>query len=213
MSYPILRRTLFPRIISRISSIHGLEHLPRRGPFIVAANHVSYLETVLLAILIVRHTRQRVYSLTKFPVWNFFNKLRMDEWLGMIPVHREPEKKGLSVDIGLIKLKQGHPIVIFPEGARAHGGRLLRGKTGVARLAFQSGVPVVPVGYLGPAVRTARETIRIYLHRARELQFHFGRPLKFPAPETVTRDHLEQATADVMQAIAALLGTTYDPQP
>ncbi|MFH1171900.1 MAG: lysophospholipid acyltransferase family protein [bacterium] len=205
MAYGFLRRSLIPKILRRIQ-VEGVERLPASGPFLLASNHVSYLEPILLSMLLIQRTGQRVYSLTKYPVWKFFHTLGLAEWLGMICVPRV-HREGVVEDT-LKKLRAGFPVIIFPEGTRSFDGTLGRAKTGIARLALRSGAPVVPVGYIGRPGRTTLDTFRNYFAHRKEIRIRIGEPRRY-AGVAETHEEYERITGDVMASIALLAGRTY----
>lgn len=201
-----LTRTILPHILRRIR-VEGIERLPEHGPFILASNHVSYLEPVLLAALTMRRTEQRVYSLTKQSVWTFFHALGLSEWLGMMPVFRSHPNRVL--DFAIDRLKRGFPVLIFPEGTRSWDGELGKGKTGVARLAFASGVPILPVGYTGTPTRTTIGSLREYFFPKKGfITIRIGEPLRFSVT-TESHEELERITTTVMRHIGDLLNKPY----
>lgn len=209
MAYAWLRRTIIPRVLAHLGSIEGTEYLPSHGPFILAANHVSYLEPVLLALLVVDRTRERVWSLTKYPIWLLFRVLGLANWLGMVPVY--PHEKGRSVAFALEKLRRGYPVLIFPEGTRSRDGKLLPAKTGAVRLALDSGAPVIPALYSGPPTRSTRETLRVFFRSSRSIRIRIGRPIRFePTTTPPTHDELVRMTTRVMDEIGRLQSVTHE---
>lgn len=210
MAYPIIRRTIVPWVLSKLGRIEGLEFLPARGPFIVVANHVSYAEPPIIATLIINRTRQRVYSLTKYGVWKLFRLFFLSDWLGMIPV--EPWQRDRCLEKARQKLKEGYPVLVFPEGTRTPDPTSLgKGKTGAARLALATGVPVVPIGYHGPnAPHPVASTVSFFKKR-RNMLLRIGPLLRFPLlqHEQVTADVLRATTTTIMNAISALCGKPY----
>lgn len=209
MAYTLLRTTLAPWFLHRLGTLEGVEHIPRTGPFIVAANHVSYIEPALIGALINWRTAQKVFSPTKESIYSIFQKFRLTNYLGMILVPKEDKSR--VVENCLIKLCEGFPVMIFPEGARSPAGTMSEARTGAARLALLSGAPVVPVGYRGPIGRTMVEAIRNILMRTKESRIRVGAPLTFSAngQPPITKELLTETTRTIMHAVAALAGTTY----
>ncbi len=209
MAFFITRRTVTPLARRHIGHIEGVENIPRQGPFLLAANHISYIEPSLLAMLAVERTGQRVWSLTKFSIWKTFSSFGMAGWLGMIPV--EPSNSHRCLETALAHLVDGDPVLIFPEGTRNTSAELLEGKTGVARLALRTGVPVVPIGYQGPPGATTSQSIWNFLRRGKEIVISVGTPLVFPKKEErlLTHEELRIATATIMRSIAHLSHRPY----
>lgn len=209
MAYALLRTTLTPWFLRRLGALEGIEHIPTKGPFILAGNHFSYIEPAVLGALINRRTKQKMYSPTKQSIYSIFKKFHLTEYLGMILVPRDD--KSHVVDQCLEKLRAGFPILIFPEGKRNPDGTMSEARTGVARLALRSGVPVIPVGVRGPSGRTMREALRNVLVRSKEVQISVGAPLTFHVETGTeeTKELLTETTRAIMHAVAALAGTAY----
>lgn len=210
MAYPVLRRTFFPLVTRAVRTVEGEEHIPRHGPFIVAANHVSYVEPAVLSALVILRTQQKVYALTKESIWKIFHALRLADWFGMVRV--DPHHRDQCLSACLAELQSGNPVLIFPEGTRNPGPALQRGKTGVARLALLSGAPVIPVGYEGPPGMTTLEAVRNTLFRPPSIRIRIGAPLHFQSVPTITSHaQLEQVTTTIMETLAQLCGKPYRP--
>jgi 1-acyl-sn-glycerol-3-phosphate acyltransferase len=138
---PLLKAIWRPHVV-------GLEHVPRTGPLILASNHLSFVDSVVIPAV----TPRPVSFLAKsdyFSGSGIKGRL-MKEWFeafGALPVDREDSKAALaSLDTALAVLAEGGAFGIYPEGTRSRDGRLYRGRTGVAQLALTSGAPIVPVG-------------------------------------------------------------------
>lgn len=209
MAYGVFRKTIIPILLRRLGSVEGVENIPARGPFLVAANHVSYIEPALISMLAIQRTGQKVYSLTKDGIWRFFRKLGMADRLGMVRL--DPEARERCVDDCVAKLHEGYPVVIFPEGTRNRSETLLRAKTGVARIALRSSVPVVPIGYRGPAGMTTAEAVRNALFSAKNIHIRVGQPMAFTqeAREPLTNELLHRVADTIMRRIAELAGSQY----
>ena len=157
MAYLLMRRTLIPIFLRRIR-VEGIEHVPQRGPYLVAANHQSYTDPVQIAFPLIVLRDQKAWFLTTEHVWRAFRKfggIWVLRWLGMIPIL--DSQKADSLEPARRELERGGVIGIFPEGARNKPSVnpdwervLLKGKTGAARLALMTGVPVVPAGLVAP---------------------------------------------------------------
>jgi 1-acyl-sn-glycerol-3-phosphate acyltransferase len=183
--------------------VTGLEHIPREGGAIIAANHVSFLDPLLLP-LVVPH--RRVMFLTKV---KYLDKPFLRWFLagaGVIPVATgDPRAVGESVAAAVEVVRSGRLVGIFPEGTRSPDGRLHRGKTGVARVAFESGAPVIPVGIIGTDLAFPRGA---RLPRPRSVRILFGPPITLANPDGKVRSaSLSRAATDqVMTAIRDLSG-------
>jgi 1-acyl-sn-glycerol-3-phosphate acyltransferase len=132
-------------------TVRGLEHVPSSGGVLLASNHLSFADSVVIPVVVPR----KVVFLAKS---DYFTGAGLRgvlsrawfEGLGMLPVDRDDKKAALaSLDTALHVLGRGEAFGIYPEGTRSRDGRLYRGRTGVAHLALTAGVPVVPVGLTG----------------------------------------------------------------
>ena len=165
---PLLRLLFRPRVT-------GLEHIPAEGGAILAANHVSFLDPLLLPLVV---PRRRVMFLAKVkyidkPLLHWF--LRS---VGVIPVATDDPAGAVAA--GVRAVRDGRLVGIFPEGTRSPDGRLRQGKTGVARIAIQAGVPVIPAGITGTDLAFPRGA---WLPRPRSVRISFGPPIRFPASQ------------------------------
>jgi 1-acyl-sn-glycerol-3-phosphate acyltransferase len=140
---PLLRAIWRPHVI-------GLENLPASGPLILASNHQSFIDSVVIPAV----TPRPVNFLAKsdyFEGRGIKGRL-IKEWFvtfGAMPVDRDDSRAAIaSLDTALGVLAEGGAFGIYPEGTRSRDGRLYRGRTGVAQLALTSGAPIVPVGLI-----------------------------------------------------------------
>ena len=190
--------------------VEGLDNLPDEGPVIVASNHLSFADSLVIPIVAPR----KVTFLAKAQYFNgtgvkgavsrgFFGGL------GMIPVDRDDTRAALaSLDIALDILSEGGAFGIYPEGTRSRDGRLYRGRTGVAHLALTSGAPVVPVGLTGTQ---DIQPVGSNLPRLAKVTVRFGEPLHFQQQYDgvpVGRARRE-VTDQVMNAIQKLSGQQF----
>lgn len=152
MLYQVLHRVVPPlaKLVWR-PTVHGLEHVPATGGVILASNHLSFVDSVVIPVIAPR----KVVFLAKSDYFEGpgVRGALTKAWfigLGMLPVDRDDTKAALaSLDVALEVLGRGEAFGIYPEGTRSRDGRLYRGRTGVAHLALTAGVPVVPVGLVG----------------------------------------------------------------
>ena len=132
-------------------TVSGLENVPATGGVILASNHLSFVDSVVIPVVVPR----KVVFLAKS---DYFEGPGLKgaatkawfEGLGMLPVDRDDTRAAVaSLDVALEVLGRGEAFGIYPEGTRSRDGRIYRGRTGVAHLALTAGVPVVPVGLVG----------------------------------------------------------------
>lgn len=193
---PALRLMFRPKVT-------GLENIPKEGGAILAANHVSFLDPLLVPLVV---PRRRVMFLTKT---KYIDKPFLHQFLsgaGVIPVvSDDPSAAGGAVPAGVRAVLDGRLLGIFPEGTRSRDGLMHRAKTGVARIAIQAGVPVIPVGVIGTDLAFPRGA---KLPRPRAVQIVFGKPIVFETAADVVKDPAaaRSATDQVMAAIRELSG-------
>ncbi len=191
-------------------TVEGLDNVPASGPVIVASNHVSFADSLVIPIVAPR----KVVFLAKqdyFTGTGVKGALQRG-WFsghGMIPVDRDDSKAALaSLDIALEVLGRGEAFGIYPEGTRSRDLRLYRGRTGVAHLALTSGAPVVPVGLVGTE---NLQPVGKRLPRLARVTVRFGEPLSFESRyDGVPPGRARREVTDViMDAIQQLSGQPF----
>ena len=126
--------------------VEGGGRLPQRGPAILAANHVSFFDSVVL-IMTLRRTLSFVGKVEYLDSWK---TRRVLPALGMIPVDRSDGRRAMAaLKIASEVLRGGNMFAIYPEGTRSQDGDLQAGHTGAAYLSMATGVPIVPTGIVG----------------------------------------------------------------
>jgi len=180
-------------------SVEGIESLPPRGPYIIAANHHNYLDGVVLAVAVPHPiaflVMPRVWRAT--PLHPLLHRR-----IGSIPLNLARPDVG-ALRKALATLQAGGVVGIFPEGPFSVRGRLERGLPGVALLALRAGVPVVPAGIRGTyEALTGR---RMYVPRRGPLAVRFGAPRRFAVGRAGGRAARDHGTRRIMDDIAALL--------
>lgn len=188
------------------AKIVGRKNVPKTGPVILASNHLSFIDSVVITLFAPRPVSflAKDSYFTGKGAKGFLSRTFF-RGIGAIPVTRGVGQAAQeALDAGLGLLHEGEAFAIYPEGTRSHDGRLYRGKTGVAWLALNAGVPVVPVALKGTdkvqpigskGIRLAKVTIQ------------FGEPLYLSRHGKADSGRARrQATDEVMDAIAALSG-------
>lgn len=168
-------------------TVQGRERVPARGAVLVASNHVSMLDAVFLWGAL----RRRAMAVAMAELWTWPVVGWVVRRLGHIPVvRRDPESGGRALDQAEWVLRHGGVLLIYPEGRCVRPGETEPYKPGVAKLAFATGVPVIPVGTSGTAdvlpLRTGGGRIRF--DRTRPVTLRFGAPLDpadFASPESL----------------------------
>jgi len=180
-----------------------LKRIPARGPLILVANHVNFLEIPLI------YTRMQpaspVTAFAKAETWDNPIMGRLFDLYGAIPIRRG-EADLTAIKQGLAALRQGHIVAVTPEGTRSNHGRLLPGHPGVVTLALLSKAPVLPVAHYG------HESYRRDFSRLQRPYFHVavGRTFLLDTHgEKVTSDIRQRMTDEIMCQLAALLPSQY----
>ena len=196
---PVLAVLFRPRV-------EGVHHVPRRGPAILACNHVSFLDWMFLPLVVrFRH----IAFLAKL---EYFTRPGLKGALqrffftatGQVPVDRtgtDGATAALRAASGL--LADGRLVGVFPEGTRSRDGRLYRGRTGVARLAAETGVPVIPCATVGVFDITPPGR---RLPRLRRIGVRFGPPRTWPVGTPASPAALRTWTDELMAEIGRLSG-------
>ena len=187
--------------------VEGLENVPEEGPVILAPNHLSFMDSLFMPLLVPRP----VVFLGKS---DYFDKWYMSwffKGVNVIPVRREGGEAGENaLNAGCEQLAKGRAIAIYPEGTRSPDGRLYRGKTGVARMAVRAGCPVVPIGIIG-SYDVQPHNKKIPRFRGVRVGVRFGRPLDFSRYQGKEGDRfvLRSITDEIMYELMLLTGQEY----
>lgn len=190
---PLLRLRFRPLVT-------GTEHIPQAGPVLLASNHLSGIDT----ILIPSFSPRKVQFLAKASLFEG----RLGGWffrqIGAIPVHREAGSAAqAALEAGREVLAAGQVFAVFPEGSRSRDGRLYRGRSGAAYLALETGATVVPVGLVG----TNRSLVDPHTRRPPRVEVRFGRPVPLADLAGLPAGRARrEATERIMDAIHALTG-------
>src|SRR5256885_3627146 len=158
--------------------VEGRENVPNHGPAIIASNHLSFSDSIFMPLMVKRKVTFVAKSeyFTGKGLKGFLTKMFF-VGTGTIPVDRSGGRAAqAAIDTGLRILREGKLFGIYPEGTRSPDGRLYRGKTGVARLALESGAPVIPVVMLNSD--EIQPTGRL-LPKIRRVRHRVGAPVDF----------------------------------
>lgn len=169
--------------------IKGKENMPKKGGFIIASNHLSYLDPPLIGFACPR----KLYYFAKislFKIKVFSNLIKI---LGAIPIEREGSP--LSLRKGLDILKNGEGIVIFPEGTRSKNGQIKEAKHGIGFLVAKSKVPIIPVKLIGSdkALPPNKKFIRL-----KKIKIIIGKPLYI---ENKNYEEISEIVMDVIKGL------------
>jgi 1-acyl-sn-glycerol-3-phosphate acyltransferase len=186
--------------------VEGREHVPRRGPVILASNHRSFLDSIFLPLVV----RRRVTFVAKAEYFDDPKTAWFFRGVGQIPIRREG---GSASERALASasevLQSGGVFAIYPEGTRTRDGYLHRGHTGVARLALRTGTPIVPVGLIG--TDEVQPVDKRMPNLFRRVTVRFGEAIDPERYGNLDSEHLalRQITDEVMYEIGQLSGYEY----
>ncbi|HUZ10710.1 MAG TPA: lysophospholipid acyltransferase family protein [Acidimicrobiales bacterium] len=213
MAYWVLKVVLTPvfRLAFRVR-VEGRHHVPRRGPAILAANHQAFCDSLFLPLAVAR----KVTYLAKAEYFDDRRSAWFFRAVGQIPIRRGGgplSERALAT--AREALGAGRVLALYPEGTRSTDEFVHRGRTGVARLAAECGVPIIPVGIEGT---TAVQPIgRRYLRPFRRVTIRFGPPIELERPSAPDaglrtdddRRGAREATDRLMREISRLSGRSY----
>jgi 1-acyl-sn-glycerol-3-phosphate acyltransferase len=200
---PILLSIFRPWVI-------GLENVPKSGAVVLASNHLSFIDSIFLPLVVARP----VVFLAKS---EYFTGKGLKGWAtrvffqaaGQLPIDRSGGKASeASLNTGLKVLSEGSILGIYPEGTRSPDGKLYRGRTGVARMVLESGVPVVPVAMIGTEHVMP---IGTRLPKVRRIGIIIGEPIDFTRFEGMEGDRfvLRSVTDELVYRLRGLSGQEY----
>ena len=190
--------------------VKGLDNIPAEGPAIIASNHLSFSDSIFMPLMVHRpvvflakseyFTGTGIKGRLTALFFRLTNQLPMDRSGGAA--------SAASLNAGMEVLNHGGLLGIYPEGTRSPDSRLYRGKVGVARLALQAGVPVIPVAMIGT---DKVQPIGKRLPNIRRIGMIFGEPLDFSRykDQAEDRDVQRKVTDQIMFELMRLSGQEY----
>ena len=181
--------------------VAGLENVPREGPLLVIANHLSLADPPLVGISLERRISiMAKQELFRFSPFGYF----LGE-LSAFPVHRgKLDLKAMRQVYQL--LESGAALLVFPEGSRSRTGKMNPAFMGAAQIAVRANVPILPVAVSG----TEALERPLGLLRRPEIKLNIGQPFHLPKVDgRASRQELEHFTVLMMRSIAALLPQSY----
>jgi 1-acyl-sn-glycerol-3-phosphate acyltransferase len=187
--------------------VKGLRNVPGSGPVIIASNHLSFSDSIFMPLVVPR----KVTFLAKSEYFTspgpkgLLKKLTFIA-LGQVPVDRSGGRRSEAALItGLKVLAEGKCLGIYPEGTRSPDGRLYKGRTGIARLAIESGAPIIPVAMFNTEKIQPTGTV---VPKVMRVEMIFGEPMYFEGDSTDLL-YLREVTDQIMATIQALSGQEY----
>ena len=190
--------------------VKGLDNVPASGAAILASNHLSFSDSIFMPLMVPRpvvflakseyFTGKGVKGKLTAAFFRLTNQLPMDRSGGAASAQ--------SLNAGMEVLKNGSLLGIYPEGTRSPDARLYRGKVGVARLALQARVPVIPVAMIGT---DKVQPIGKRVPNIRRIGMIFGEPMDFSRYYGMEDDRLIQrsVTDEIMYELMRLSGQEY----
>jgi 1-acyl-sn-glycerol-3-phosphate acyltransferase len=208
LPYGVLRAFLTPFLMLLFRpKVKGLRHVPGSGPVIIASNHLSFSDSIFMPLVVPR----KVTFLAKSEYFTspgpkgLLKKLTFIA-LGQVPVDRSGGRRSEAALItGLKVLAEGKCLGIYPEGTRSPDGRLYKGRTGIARLAIESGAPIIPVAMFNTEKIQPTGTV---VPKVMRVEMIFGEPMYFDGDSTDLL-HLRDVTDKIMSTIQELSGQEY----
>jgi 1-acyl-sn-glycerol-3-phosphate acyltransferase len=190
--------------------VEGLEYVPSSGPAILAGNHLAVADSFYLPLVV----RRRITFLAKAEYFTGKGlKGRLTAWFytaaGQVPIDRaNADAAGAALETAERLLNDGKLLGMYPEGTRSPDGRLYKGKSGLARLALETGVPVIPVAMVGTDVVNPPGS---RMWRFGRVEVRFGKPMDFSRFDGMAGNrYIERAVIDeVMYELMKLSGQEY----
>lgn len=187
--------------------VKGLRHVPGSGPVIIASNHLSFSDSIFMPLVVPR----KVTFLAKSEYFTspgpkgLLKKLTFIA-LGQVPVDRSGGRRSEAALItGLKVLAEGKCLGIYPEGTRSPDGRLYKGRTGIARLAIESGAPIIPVAMFNTEKIQPTGTV---VPKVMRVKMIFGEAMYFDGDSTDLQ-YLREVTDKIMAVIAQMSEQEY----
>ena len=212
MAYFILKNLVLGPLLRLVFRpwVRGMENIPSSGPVILASNHLSFSDSIFLPL----QSRRPVVFLAKSEYFTGKGvKGALVRWFfkatGQLSIDRSGGKASeASLNTGLSVLSQGLVLGIYPEGTRSPDGKLYRGRTGIARMALESKVPVIPVAMIDTE---KVQPIGKRFPRIRRVGIVVGSPLDFTRFDGMEGDRivLRAVTDEIMYELAKLSGQEY----
>jgi 1-acyl-sn-glycerol-3-phosphate acyltransferase len=210
--YWIVKNLVLGPILLRVFRpwLKGVENVPVSGAAILASNHLSFIDSVFLPLVL----RRPVVFLAKS---EYFTGRGFKGWLvrqfflasGQLPIDRSGGKASEdALFTGINLLAEGKLLGIYPEGTRSPDGRMYRGRTGIARMALESGVPVIPVAMIDTEKVMP---IGVKIPKVQRIGVVFGSPLDFSRFAGYENDRfvLRAITDEIMHELVGLSGQEY----
>lgn len=204
--YPLARYIIPTITLLWVKKVSGLENLLKDKAFIMAANHCSYIEHLMIGSLVVPFLNKKMHTLAKKEHFDNYLEALWHKYLSAIPLDRDKGDEAMNMAVDYIE--KGKIILIYPEGTRSLTGKLQKGKTGIVRLALRAKVPVIPIGIKGTFEILPKGKLIPKMKRA---TLKFGKPMYFDKyyEKKLSKNLLRDITNEIMQEIAKLSNQKY----
>jgi len=214
MAYAGFRQTIGPLLKKKIGRVQGLENLPDQAPFIIAINHEGFLDPLVILRLIYYKYNRAIFFLTAQKMWKLWGEHLAKNWLGMIPLHEDTKEQiGGAVGEAVKFINQGEIFGIFPEGER-NGSQteLLRGKTGTARIALATKVPLIPIGINNNTGFRIGAAIKSLIQKDKKIDINIGSVIDISEfyNQPIDKKLLDDVTKKMMKEIGKLCNKEYN---
>ena len=208
MAYALLKSFLTPLLMLFFRpKVTGLRLVPTTGPVIIASNHLSFSDSIFMPLVVPRKVTFLAKSeyFTSPGLKGLVKKLTFKA-LGQVPVDRAGGRRSeQAILTGLQLLADGNCIGIYPEGTRSPDGRLYKGRTGIARMAIESGAPIIPVAMFNTAeIQPTGQVVP----KVRRVEMVFGEPMYFTGDSSDLKV-LREVTDQIMKSIGELSQQEY----
>ena len=206
MAYWLLKYIFLGPLLAILGrpKIEGLEYVPQSGPAILASNHLAVMDSFYLPLVVRRRitflAKSEYFTGTGFKGW-------WSRWfftaVGQVPIDRSSaDAAQAALETAERVLGEGKLLGMYPEGTRSPDGRLYKGKTGLGRLALETGVPVIPVAMIGTNKVNPPGTSML---RFAKVTVRFGKPMDFSRFDGLAGNRfIERAVID--EVIYELMG-------
>lgn len=201
MRYSAAKKILLPFFKNKFEEINGIENLPAKGPYLMAVNHVDYLDGFFISFVFEIKKGQDVY---------FLSKTKNYWWsAATLPIDSKDKQKSIAQAVNY--LKTGKIICNFIEGQRNPERSLLEGKTGTIRIALVARQPVIPLGIISKVHKNYAAAVIDLIRGKHKVIINIGQPVTFDKyyGQEITKELVMELTSEVMRKIAPLCGKTY----
>ena len=206
MVYPIAKKLLFPALRLFLKKVKGMKNIPKKGPYIITANHESYIDPFLIGSIIIPMTNKKIHFLAvKGRFWDLWGDRLAHDYAGCVCLDYGKEKAFKEL---LNLLKEGKIVGMFTS-PKSLDGKLKKGKTGVIELALKARVPILPIGLAGAFEIAPRDKLVPNLRRAK---MNIGELIYLDKYHSKKIDYrlLKKLTDGLMYVISDLTGKPYN---